>query len=237
MYKQNIYDNIDPENYEHRRKNNQREMYIYRHWEPLRVAAIKKYSSGLTVCDLGSGSGNHAHEIKKYAKKVVGVDSSRNMLAYAQKKYPGVDFIFADAASLPLKDASFDAVFSFGLFEYVDIANVLGEVKRILKPSGFLIMTVPNRYGFSRFPVRLFYKISKKKYIPHEPSFKEMMALFDRFHFNVIDYTMDDGLVWLPHFLDRLCGQKVYAFVERFFKNFTKNYFSDGMMFIVESIL
>lgn len=47
-------------------------------------------------------------------------------------------FAQADAQALPFRDASFDAVIANHMLYHVpDIPRALGEVRRVLKPSGF----------------------------------------------------------------------------------------------------
>jgi SAM-dependent methyltransferase len=50
----------------------------------------------------------------------------------------------ADAIAIPFADAAFDAVFLFDVLEHVDQEDrVLSEIRRVLRPSGKLLVTVP----------------------------------------------------------------------------------------------
>jgi ubiquinone/menaquinone biosynthesis C-methylase UbiE len=50
----------------------------------------------------------------------------------------------ADAVALPFSDASFDAVFLFDVLEHIENdAAALDEVRRVLRPRGALLITVP----------------------------------------------------------------------------------------------
>lgn len=63
----------------------------------------------------------------------------------------GLDLPIAVAAgeSLPYPDASFDCVVCLDVLEHVaDARAVLGEMHRVLKPSGVALTTVPNRHAF-----------------------------------------------------------------------------------------
>jgi SAM-dependent methyltransferase len=58
-------------------------------------------------------------------------------------------FVNAYAESLPLPDASVDLVASFQTFEHVrDLAQVLREIRRALRPGGLLFAQVPNYASF-----------------------------------------------------------------------------------------
>jgi ubiquinone/menaquinone biosynthesis C-methylase UbiE len=53
-----------------------------------------------------------------------------------------------DATALPFPDEYFDCVYSFGVLHHIpDVAEVLSEVKRVLKPGGVLQTAVYHRYS------------------------------------------------------------------------------------------
>jgi len=230
----NLYDKIDPELYDDRYIRVPREIYLNEHWQPIREDMIKKYCIGKKVLDLGSGTGFYIGQIKKNANEVIGLDVSERMLDYAQKKYPGIKFMKADAHKLPFAPKSMEVVFSMGLFEYIDRKVVIKEIYRVLKFGGIAIISVPNRHSLSRMSVRLFHKLTGEKYIPNEPTFKEMINLFSENGFKIMELKMDDGLIWFPNFLDRLIGIKTYRFIEALFKIFRRNPFSTNMLFVVK---
>jgi SAM-dependent methyltransferase len=69
----------------------------------------------------------------------VGVDISPSMLGEAVRCHPGERFCFVqgDATTLPLADASFDAVYMLGGIHHVgDRRKLFSEIGRILKPGG-----------------------------------------------------------------------------------------------------
>lgn len=234
MLKESIYDKINPELYEKRQQDDSREKYLYDHWYPAIESLIKRYSKNSIVLDMGCGSGNYSFEIKKYAKQVIGIDSSKRMINYAKNKYQGIDFIYANALNIPFENNYFDVVFSSGLFEYVDKDKLTSEMSRVLKSGGVGIIWVPNKYSLLRIFIKIFYKISRKKYIPNEPTLREMLSLFKINDFSVIEYKMDDGLIWLPNFLEKLIGKKVYNFIEGIFRIFRRNPFSTDMLFLIK---
>ena len=104
----------------------------------------------------------------------------------------------------------------------------------MLKPNGICIIQCPNKYGLMRVMVKIIYKILKRNYFPKEPSYREMINLFKQNGFKVIELKMDDGLIWVPNFLDKLIGVKIYSVIENIFKIFSRNPFSCNMLFVVQ---
>ena len=114
------------------------------------VRAALALKPGERVLDIGSGPGLLACEMAEEvgaSGSVEGVDPSESMLAIARRRAaaagsPGrVDFLAGDAASLPFPDAGFDAAVATQVYEYVDdVAAVLAEVHRVLRPGGRLLV-------------------------------------------------------------------------------------------------
>jgi GT2 family glycosyltransferase/SAM-dependent methyltransferase len=82
---------------------------------------------------------------------VVNLDADASAGASPVNRRPGTSFVVGDAARLPFPDASFDAVTMFDLLEHVpDDRRALAEVRRVLRPGGFLLVSTPNEHW--RFP-------------------------------------------------------------------------------------
>lgn len=235
MIEKNVYDNINPEDYENRRYKDQKQEYIYEHWESFVSDLIAKYSKDSVVLDLGCGTGDNSLKMVKYAKKVYGIDSSRRMLDYGKKKYSKINFIYADATDIPLDNNSIDVVFSFGLLEYVkNKKKLIKEINRVLKLGGIAVISSTNIYSIPCLLAAIVYKIIGKKRATSEPSFGQMIKLFSMSGFKVIDYKMDDGLFGLPWKIDKFFGKKTYLFIENCFKIFKRNPFSTVMIFVIK---
>jgi ubiquinone/menaquinone biosynthesis C-methylase UbiE len=98
------------------------------------------------VLDVGCGTGNllaFLAEAGFRMKEYVGVDLSPEMLRIARSKpcHVPASWITADAASLPLRDASFDTAISASALHYWDDAGAgLAEIRRVLWPGGRLLL-------------------------------------------------------------------------------------------------
>lgn len=106
-----------------------------------RVAKAVASKSGQTILDLAAGTGSSSVAFAKPGVKVIATDFSEGMLAEGRKRHPELDFRFADATKLPFENESVDAVtISFGLRNVVDVPKALGEMLRVLKPGGRVVI-------------------------------------------------------------------------------------------------
>ncbi len=77
----------------------------------------------------------------------VGVDFSPPSIAAARRAYgERAEFVEGDLRELPFADGEFDSVVSFEAIAHVDDpAVVVGELHRVLRPGGMLLISAPNR--------------------------------------------------------------------------------------------
>ncbi len=82
-------------------------------------------------------------------ESVVGMDVSGAALDSARSRYTRLLAVRADVRRLPFADGSFDAVISNSTLDHFtspeDIAISLRELHRVLRPGGYLIVTLDNR--------------------------------------------------------------------------------------------
>ena len=74
----------------------------------------------LRVVDVGCGEGRLARDLKRLGFEVIGVDGSPTLVAAAGEADPDGDYRVADAAALPLADASAELVTAFMSLQDVD---------------------------------------------------------------------------------------------------------------------
>jgi malonyl-CoA O-methyltransferase len=102
--------------------------------------------SGLTVADIGCGTGRHAVRWAAAGARVTAVDFSEEMLRHARaKKGPAaVEFLRHDLTKpLPLETASFDRVFCCLVLDHIpDPAAFFSELRRVCRPEGYLVASV-----------------------------------------------------------------------------------------------
>src|SRR5947208_15744251 len=119
--------------------------------------------AGEAALDACCGTGDLALELARRVGaegEVIGCDFSEAMLELARDKARArgvgqVRFEWADALALPYPDGSFDAVtVGFGARNLADLGRGLGELARVLKPGGRLVIleiTQPRRPPLSTF--------------------------------------------------------------------------------------
>ena len=97
--------------------------------------------SGEKILDIAAGTGTSSMALKLPGVEVIAADFSKGMLAEGKKRYPELEFVFADAMKLPFKNNEFDVVtMSFGLRNVQDRDKALGEFLRVLKLGGRLVI-------------------------------------------------------------------------------------------------
>ena len=101
--------------------------------------------AGLRILDLGCGTGRHTLPLARAGADVTGVDFSAGMLEQARRK-PGADrvrFVHHDiTARLPFGDGEFDLVLCALALEHVrDLASAFGEMRRVARPAGRIIVS------------------------------------------------------------------------------------------------
>jgi ubiquinone/menaquinone biosynthesis C-methylase UbiE len=117
--------------------------------------------TGLRVVDVGCGGGRFSIELAKRGATVIGVepDPIQAEKNRAADPVPGCTLVECGGETLPMEDASQDAVFFFYSMHHVPfdlMAAVLGEAARVLKPEGFLYSLEPLMTGGS-FALQRFY--------------------------------------------------------------------------------
>lgn len=91
------------------------------------------------VLDLAAGTAVSTVELATSGAKCVAADFSLGMLKAGVDR--DVPKVAADAMQLPFADESFDAAtISFGLRNVHDVPTALGELSRVLKPGGRLVI-------------------------------------------------------------------------------------------------
>ena len=119
---------------------------VHRLWRRVAVR-LSGAKEGDSVLDCATGTGDLALAFKRVvgAGEVIGTDFNAQMLSFAPKKAvdAGLDVKFevADAMKLPYADATYDlSSISFGIRNVDDPKVCLGELARVVKPGGRVVV-------------------------------------------------------------------------------------------------
>lgn len=98
------------------------------------------------ILDYGCGNGIHSISLAKMgAEKVVGIDLSEPSLKIARERAKReragdkTEFFVMDCEKMEFPANSFDIIFDGGTFSSIDLNRAYPELKRVLKPGGFLL--------------------------------------------------------------------------------------------------
>lgn len=98
------------------------------------------------IIDAGCGLGDWVLALGREGHKVTGLDLSRKTIALLKEKFPASDFLSGDIRRTEFSDATYDAHFSWGVFEHFENGpqECIKEALRILKPGGLMFLSVPH---------------------------------------------------------------------------------------------
>ncbi len=101
---------------------------------------------GLSVVDIGTGTGGMLPYLAEFAKHVVGIDQSSQMLARARKRarrlgITKAEFHRSDVGKLPLKSDAFDAAFAALVLHHAPKpAEAVAEMARVVRPGCHVVI-------------------------------------------------------------------------------------------------
>jgi ubiquinone/menaquinone biosynthesis C-methylase UbiE len=139
---------------------------------PLRRQALEQLAlrTGESVLEIGPGPGRDLVCMAESVGSVgiaVGLDLSTGMLAQCQRQLANVSsgrgrLVRGDGLQLPFTTGLFDAIFmsfTLELFPISQILSLLGEVRRVLRPSGRISLVSLSDSHSSEFVTRLYTRL------------------------------------------------------------------------------
>lgn len=102
----------------------------------------------LAILDAGCGDARFLGLLQDRGyTNLYGIDYSERAIAFARLILPKVQFEIADLSRMPYADNSMDVIFCIETVEHLKpetISGIIAEFKRVLKPGGMLVITVPS---------------------------------------------------------------------------------------------
>jgi len=121
--------------------------------KPLLDHFVKKYfAKGANILHAGCGSGQVDRNIRHHVS-ITGLDISPNALKiYGQENGDYSKSILGSIFAIPIPNESVDGIYNLGVMEHFseeEISEILQEFKRVLKPSGRMVIFWPPEFGLS----------------------------------------------------------------------------------------
>ncbi len=113
------------------------------------IAVVKRFfAPGMTVLDIGCGTGRTTGPLCEMGIDAIGIDFSSAMIAKARQTHPSVNFMRCDAKDLsPFPNESADGILfslnGLALLTPNEKETALKEFFRVLKPGGAFVFCIP----------------------------------------------------------------------------------------------
>ena len=140
------------------------------------------------ILEAGCGTGLVMHRLRgRGATRVVGVDLSGGMLAHARQQ--GCVVAQGSVTALPFRDATFDVAYSFKVLAHIpDIRAAIGEMARVVRPGGTVVVELYNRHSLRGLRWRLKSVLGGERTASHQRE----TELFTRYD------TLAEAAAYLP---------------------------------------
>lgn len=112
------------------------------------------------LVEVGCGTGYGLARLAEHARTAVGIDIDPENLSAARRQRAGAVLVQGDATRLPVSANSVDALVGLEMFYYLpDQAAFVCEARRVVRPGGTLLLTMPNpdRKAFQPSPFSTVY--------------------------------------------------------------------------------
>jgi glycosyltransferase involved in cell wall biosynthesis/SAM-dependent methyltransferase len=105
-------------------------------------SVLAEVPKGGSLLELGSASGGQWPLLREWSNDLTGIDLYEPFVRASQEK--GLNIHLGFVEKMPFPDESFSAVVSRHVMEHVgDIQTALSEIKRVLKPGGYVASVTP----------------------------------------------------------------------------------------------
>lgn len=160
---------------------------------------------GMSVVDIGCGTGFSAGYFHKHGMEVVGVDLSSSMIKIARRNYPDIELHEADMrefAPSKLVDAVW-AGYSMFHFEHESFESTLEKIKTYLKPGGIFGLVMQLGSGEVEADEPFLPGENKKIYI-HLYISDELKDILNKHGFEIIQEKIKKAVIGYEFSFDKI---------------------------------
>jgi ubiquinone/menaquinone biosynthesis C-methylase UbiE len=119
------------------------ESFFHRNRRRVTRTLVKRYGAGNPMLDAGCGTGLNLASLPPGS---VGIDINPRNLALIRRRLPDHVVVEGDIEAMPFADATFSTVICTEVLAHVPYPKMaLDEIRRVLRPGGILIGSVPAR--------------------------------------------------------------------------------------------
>ena len=192
---------------------------FFEHFARYRFARV--HSPMGFVLDAACGTGYGTSFLTHKANFVVGIDRSHEAILFCRQHYrkPTLHFQVMDVEATAFQRDSFDTVVSFETIEHLeDPERFLGEMRRVLKPNGALLISTPVKGIYDQT------FLGENPYHIHETDVDEFTQLLST-QFHIKSLYGQQLLPYMQASKERLDTQETYKTTLRFsLKRFLRNH-------------
>ncbi len=194
------------------------------------LGVLENVLPGDVLLNAGCGTGEFNHYLRDRFRKSFGVDINESDITTARELNidPDIQFDVGDLLNLSFADESFDAMICVDVLEHVDQPDVaLKEMRRVLRPGGQLVVTVPHKnYPFFYDPVNFVMERVRDRHLPIGIWGFGHTKLFDRERLSRLLAEADFSVVKTELLTHSFCGfleGYIPTFLQPLFKSNAKN--------------
>jgi SAM-dependent methyltransferase len=120
--------------------------------EEAAVEWIRAHCSNMPILDIGVGAGRTIGLMKSISSDYIGVDYTPALLQRAHERFPEADLRLMDARDMSSLASDHFALVMFSYngidsVNYEDRFRILTEMKRVVRPGGYLLFSFHNLHG------------------------------------------------------------------------------------------
>lgn len=199
--------------------NNPVRALVQRRYEAVLMERLGERIEGQRVLEIGCGRGVGTEIIFERfgAREVDAFDLDPDMIAQAQRRLSAYSsdrlrLFVGDAAAIDAEDASYDAVFDFGIVHHVpDWQQAIKEISRVLRPGGRFFFEEVTKQALDRWFYRMFLDHPTTNRFTAEEFVTELERQAISVGSNQVEWFLGDFVVGVGHRRHHSEGANAYA--------------------------